>query len=178
MRARFTAYVKNAPQYIVRPRPPAPTAAPASPPASCVLQAAGRSELPEPRAAAREAPGPQRRAPGAPRAAARRRLRRRRRRQGVWCRGARGFFSNPLCPRARHSTHPENPAARGTFNADGTLSSTLLEDAAATCRRFAYRRLSIVRAPPPEPDAADAWVTFQARAARPGRAGSARGAGS
>ena len=34
MRARFTAYVKNAPQYIVRPRPPAPTAAPASPPAT------------------------------------------------------------------------------------------------------------------------------------------------
>jgi len=96
--------------------------------------------------------------------------------------GARGWQGVPRvrqgvpgCARGAQadSTHPENPAARGTFNADGTLSSTLLEDAAATCRRFAYRRLAIVRAPLPEPDAADAWVTFQARGAPGARAANA-----
>jgi len=111
----------------------------------------------------------------APRAAARQRLRCRRRRQEGLVQGVRptAFLKPFVSPGQADSTHPENPAARGTFNADGTLSSTLLEDAAATCRRFAYRRLAIVRAPPPEPDAADAWVTFQARGAPGARAATA-----
>ena len=61
------------------------------------------------------------------------------------------------------TTHPENPAYGGSVNPDGSPSSTLAEDADATCRKTAFRRLSIVRAPPPEPDAAEGWVTFQAR---------------
>lgn len=61
------------------------------------------------------------------------------------------------------TTHPENPAYGGSVNADGSPSSTLAEDADATCRKIAFRRLSIVRAPPPEPDAAEGWVTFQVR---------------
>ena len=61
------------------------------------------------------------------------------------------------------TTHPENPAYGGSVNPDGSPSSTLAEDADATCRKIAFRRLSIVRAPPPEPDAAEGWVTFQAR---------------
>lgn len=60
-----------------------------------------------------------------------------------------------------NTTHPDNPKAGGSFNPDGSLSGTLLEDAAATCSKFAFRRLNVVEAAVPEPDATEAWVSFQ-----------------
>ncbi|KAK9845457.1 hypothetical protein WJX81_006883 [Elliptochloris bilobata] len=75
------------------------------------------------------------------------------------------------------TTHPENPAFGGSANPDGSPSSSLLEDADATCRKVAFRRLNIVRAHAPELDASEAWVTFQAWYRVVGQLGQARKGG-